>query len=135
MILKWVGHKLEECFRLIGRIIGEPDENGLEPHKVQSTISINEARRLVKALIKPLVDILIRIEEHVRLLDQKKEEIIYNGNSINSIKEKLYAHRMELKMMRLPKPTTICAHEECSEKYQVHGMTKYSNKRVCQSDD
>lgn len=95
-----------ECFRFIGRIIGESDENGLEPHKVQSTTSINEARRLVEALIKPFVDILMRIEEYVRLLDQKKK-IIYNGNSINWIKEKLYAPRMQFKMTRLPKPATM----------------------------
>ena len=91
----------------IGKIIGEPDENGLEPHKVQSTTPVSEARRLVEALIKPLVDILMRIEEHVRLLDQKKKEIIYNGNSINWIKEKLYAPRMQFKMTRLPKPATM----------------------------
>ena len=121
----------KECFRLIQRIIGGPGEQGLEPHMVQNTTSLNEARRLIEALIKPLVDVLMNLDDNVNLLDHKKKEMENNENSIKWMKEKLYVPHLQLITIPLPKPSTICAHEDCSEKYEVHGAIKYRYKRIC----
>ena len=124
-------HSSNECTRLMRRIIGGPGIACLIPHKVQDTISVNEARRLIVTLTQPLAEIAQNIQDNIKVLDQRKQEILDNENNIQLLKGKLYIPELDLQVNTLPYPATICADKSCCTAYTVAGISKFHYSQRC----
>ncbi|KAJ3655980.1 hypothetical protein Zmor_015087 [Zophobas morio] len=82
----------KEFQRLLTYIIGDLKDDPLEPHEVESTVNINEARFLVEQLtasntklselIKDIIRLLDGCKKHLDLVDQEKKNAIRSKDDV-----------------------------------------------------
>ncbi|XP_054152484.1 uncharacterized protein LOC128951256 [Oppia nitens] len=69
-------NSVKECLRLFNYLYnGRTGNQGLTPHPIQNTLSINETRRLIVALVKPLFQIINIIKHNLCVLELTQVEI------------------------------------------------------------
>lgn len=103
-----------ECKRLLDYILT------LEPHHIQGTVSISQARRLINDLSGPVADIILEMCLNMTRIDEQKEFLEKNRNSnesISSLKNKLRTKVLDIYYENLLWPKTVCASIKC---VQVH---------------
>ncbi len=100
-----------ECKRLLDYILT------LEPYRIQGTVSISEARRLINDLSVPVADIILEICLNMTRLDEQKDLLKQNrhsNESISSLKDKLKTNKvLDIYYENLPWPQTVCTSEKC----------------------
>ncbi|XP_076266780.1 uncharacterized protein LOC143200248 [Rhynchophorus ferrugineus] len=114
-----------ESWRMIDYILK------LKPHYVQHTSAINEARRLIYQLSKPMADITQLVQDNIMLLQRHNHNMDLETNSIQELKEKLYIPSIKLEVTKLDKPVTVCADIKCCELYKVDERNEYHYKTRC----
>ncbi|KAF5308238.1 hypothetical protein FQR65_LT06231 [Abscondita terminalis] len=126
----WV-QSSEECERLITYVVGDDENPGLIPHEVKNTISLNEARRLIVQLSRPLAEIVQIIQYNISALDRHEKELRLTDTTLSRLKTKLYMPIVDLKVMELDQPTTVCTSLKCSTVYQVGDKKKWHYHQKC----
>ncbi|KAF5288459.1 hypothetical protein FQR65_LT02111 [Abscondita terminalis] len=121
----------EECLRMIAYIVGDGNNPGLIPHEVKNTISVNEARRLIVQLTKPLAEIAQLIQDNIRAVDTHKMSLKLTNTTLTELKSKLYIPIVDLKVTTLKQPTTVCTSLKCSTVYQVGDKKKWHYHQRC----
>ncbi|XP_023309902.1 uncharacterized protein LOC108905327 [Anoplophora glabripennis] len=122
---------VEQCNNLIEYIIGDSKNPPLQPHIIKNTNAINEARRLIIQLSRPLAEISQLISDNVFALQRHKEDLDMSYNTIDELKKKLYMPVIDLEVMELSQPVTICTSKNCAEIYKVGELNKYHYKQRC----
>ncbi|XP_054152830.1 uncharacterized protein LOC128951604 [Oppia nitens] len=85
-IVSW-DKSVAECTRLFNYIVnGSTGFQPLVPHKIQDTLSINNTRRLILALAKPIFLITNIIELNMQILEQEKLQIRNCQGNIDQLK-------------------------------------------------
>ncbi|XP_054152819.1 uncharacterized protein LOC128951594 [Oppia nitens] len=82
--LSWQ-RSVDECKRLLNYVTVGQSRKPLQPHRIQNTVSINETRRLILALSKPLLNITEDIVNYLAELDQLKADITECQDDIDNI--------------------------------------------------
>lgn len=104
---------------MIQYISGDNGRSPLVPHLVKNTISVNEARRIVVQLSQPLAEIAQLIQDNITILERHKSSLQLSDNTLADLKEKLYIPVVDLKVIAMDQPTTVCTSLKCSTVYQV----------------
>ncbi|KAK9717891.1 Ankyrin repeats (3 copies) [Popillia japonica] len=103
----------------------------LKPHKIQDTVSLNEARRLILRLSAPLAEIAGLIEDNIQT-NTKYEAILSNKTkSIDELKKYLKVPRIGLKVIPLDHPMTVCINKKCVETIKVGDTIKRNYTQIC----
>lgn len=100
-------------------IAGDFHQKPLKPHDVKNTISVNEARRIIIQLAKPLADIAENINDNIRILDRHKRSLEDKDNTVQTLNEKLYIPIINLRILEMKQPSTVCTSTKCSTAYRV----------------
>ncbi|EGC40240.1 hypothetical protein DICPUDRAFT_25386 [Dictyostelium purpureum] len=87
--------------------------NLLPPHNIRNTTSLNESRRLIHALSRPIVEITQMIETKVNIIKIKKKEIEDDNSDLESLKKKLIVRYDDVERKNLDQPTTVCTNSTC----------------------
>lgn len=106
---------VNECLRLIKYIVGDDKEKGLIPHNVQNTLSVNEARRVIILLSKPLADITQSVQDNIQIMEKHRKNIRDSRDNHKSLENQLYIPVVDLNMIELPYPVTVCSAQKCLE--------------------
>ncbi|CAG8789652.1 9112_t:CDS:1 [Cetraspora pellucida] len=93
------------------------------PHKVKDTLSLNNARRLVKLLIKPLEDIQPRIESYINYLGDIELELEKSNKAIEDLK----MTKFDIEMVKSSR--TIC--NMCTEDIQTDNNIQRKCNKIC----
>ncbi|KAF5308239.1 hypothetical protein FQR65_LT06232 [Abscondita terminalis] len=117
--------------RMIAYVVGDKEYPGLIPHEVKNTISVNEARRLIVQLSQPLAEIVQVIQDNIRALDTHQKELQLTDTTLSRLKTNLYIPIVDLKVMELDQPTTVCTSLKCSTVYQVGDKKKWHYHQKC----
>ena len=104
----------------------------LPEHEVTETISLNEARRVIKELAKPSAEISKNIQTSIDLIEAKKKELANNTDSKRDLEDKLYIPVSEVNATKLERPQTVCTHTKCVD-YVTNkcGISTCDYKTVC----
>ncbi|KAK4872826.1 hypothetical protein RN001_014855 [Aquatica leii] len=121
----------EECLRMIKYILGDDNNVGLIPHDVKNSISVNEARRLIVQLSQPLAEIAELIQDNIRAADIHREKLKHTDTSLVKLRSQLYIPVINLKVVKLNQPTTVCTSSKCSEIYEIGGKKKWHYHQTC----
>ncbi|KAK9717868.1 50S ribosome-binding GTPase [Popillia japonica] len=103
----------------------------LKPHNIQETVSLNEARRQILRLSKPLAEIAELIENNIQRNNRYKEIFSDKSKSIDYFKEYLMIPRIGLKVIALDYPMTVCTNQKCVEAIQIDDTTRQRYKQIC----
>lgn len=91
----------------------------LPPHFVHHTAAINEARRIIHQLSKPMADIAQLVNDNINILKKREAELNLDNNSLQELKKKLYIPIIDLKVIKLTQPVTVCTDNACTETFPV----------------
>ncbi|GBG82394.1 hypothetical protein CBR_g34770 [Chara braunii] len=116
---------VRECRRLMDHILS------LTPHQVQDTVSVNEARRLILRLSRPLGDISRLIEMNIKVIDEKMAQDASSSTTLEELKQHLFVPCMDIEYKNLDKPHTVCAGPSCRDMVTIAGVNKYDYKTRC----
>ncbi|GBG60789.1 hypothetical protein CBR_g12527 [Chara braunii] len=111
---------VRECRRLMDHILS------LSPHNVEDTISLNEARRHMLQLMRPLGEISRLIGVNNKLIEEKKEEL----GKVEE-EQKSQGHVGDVEEERVDQPRCVCISPSCRDAVIVEGVTKYHYRTVC----
>ena len=113
----------DETNRLLQHIIHET-----KPHVVRDTISLNDARRIIVGLSRPLQEFASTIKKNEREVKEALEEINALGSQAKSFQGKLEFEGITLEQHQLHKPRTVCTDSKCVEYVAVgKDMVKQPN--------
>lgn len=106
-------------FRLIKYIVGDAQNKPIEPHLVKNTKAVNEARRWILHLAKPLADISELINDNMNALQRHKDNLEIENLTLGELKKQLYMPVINLEVIEQTKPVTVCTSRACAEIYKV----------------
>ncbi|XP_076266752.1 uncharacterized protein LOC143200242 isoform X2 [Rhynchophorus ferrugineus] len=115
----------QECWKMIDYI------TKLKPHQVKNTSAINDARRVIYNLSKPMADITQLVQDNILALQRHKRNMEFENNDLQELKAKLHIPSIELQVTRLTQPVTVCADIKCCELYKVDDRNEYHYKTRC----
>ncbi|RGB22399.1 hypothetical protein C1646_776149 [Rhizophagus diaphanus] len=104
---------VDESLRLIENLVKR------QPHIVEDTISLNNSRNIVILLSKPLAEIEHLIQQNIKLIKEKQEEINNSNKTIEELKGKLYIEQLDIEPVKLGYPRTVCTNNNCVELLQI----------------
>ncbi len=78
-----------ECMRMVTYITSGKNGQPLPPHPIQNTLSINETRRLIVALNKPIAKITEGIGKNVKEIENTEREVNQSSGNIANILDRL----------------------------------------------
>lgn len=99
--------------------MGDATQEPLQPHFVKSTSAVNEARRMITHLSQPLADISQLINQNMAALDKHKHNLDIDRNTVDELRKKLYMPVVNLDVIQLTQPVTVCTSRSCAEMYKV----------------
>lgn len=86
---------------------------------MKQTISVNETREFILKLSKPLSDICQLLQENIITLKTKEEESARANQTIDELKRHLYKPGVDLKIITLEYPATVCTNFSCVDTIKV----------------
>jgi predicted GTPase len=118
---------VEEVARLLKHIAS------LKPHKVKDTITLNDARRLIVELTRPIAEITQLIQANITVLKESKEELSSSKKTTKElVEEKLYIPSFEIEATQLGYPRTVCTSPSCTQVIkQSNGQQIVHYKQHC----
>eukprot|EP00112_Aurelia_sp_Birch-Aquarium-sp1_P022972 Seg667.4 transcript_id=Seg667.4/GoldUCD/mRNA.D3Y31 product="Verrucotoxin subunit beta" protein_id=Seg667.4/GoldUCD/D3Y31 len=102
-------HSVAETKRLFEYVLG------LHPHAVKETMSLNNARRIILELSKPLAEISSAIQTNIDAANRKANELQASKATASDLQNKLYLDAVDLLPIQLNYPRTVCTDANCVE--------------------
>ncbi|PAV75817.1 hypothetical protein WR25_16820 isoform B [Diploscapter pachys] len=90
-------------------------EKDVDPHIVGQTVSLNETRKLILMLAKPLADISQIIQDNISEVNTKKDMITKLDARDIDLKKHLMITQIGFETKRLNYPRTVCTGTNCVE--------------------
>ena len=91
----------------------------LKPHSVQHTVSLNNARRIILELSKPLAQTAANVQSNIDAAERKKKELQASKKTASELKDRLFLDAIDLKTVNLDHPRTVCTDSSCVEYVKV----------------
>ena len=91
----------------------------LSPHPIKHTASLNNARRTILELSKPLTEAATTIQANVDRANRKKLELKESKKTARTLQDQLYLDGFKLVRAHLEHPRTVCTDRSCVKYVQV----------------
>ncbi|CAH1154068.1 unnamed protein product [Phaedon cochleariae] len=124
-------NSVEQCWKMINYIVGDANNTPLKPHHVKSTSAINEARRMINQLAQPLAEISQLINHNMHALKRHEANLQMDHDSLDELKTKLYMPTIDLEVVKMTQPSTVCTTYKCAEVHQKLGRNIWHYKQRC----
>jgi hypothetical protein len=107
--------------------------NSIPPHKIRDTLSMNESRRVIVAMSKPMAEVAKTIQENMQTAKDAMEQINLHSRGMADVEKNLQFTGVDLVRTDLSYPKTVCAHSDCVEHVAVgKSNTQMVNyKQIC----
>ena len=87
----------------------------LKPHKVSNTTSLNNSRKIIIKLSRPLQEFAQAIRENIEKFEKKERIKEALGKEAEDFNSKLMFEGVNLERQNLDYPRTVCVHKDCTE--------------------
>ena len=85
----------------------------LTAHSINQTLSINDARRAILELSKPLAETARNIEKNIELADTRAKELQESNKTAEELQGQLYLDQSKLERVQLAHAKTVCTDVSC----------------------
>ncbi|KAL1497314.1 hypothetical protein ABEB36_008298 [Hypothenemus hampei] len=104
----------------------------LYPHFVHNTSSINEARKIISHLSQPMADIVQLVQDNIQILTNREKDLNIDTQSLEELKKKLFIPVIDLDVINLTQPVTVCTGSSCIETLSLgQGIRENHYKTRC----
>ena len=87
----------------------------LKPHGVCNTLSMNDARRIIVAMSRPLAEMSVAIQKNIKEAKEAEEKARLAGSEAVKLGQELHVDGVDLEFNELGYPRTVCTHANCIE--------------------
>ncbi|KAI1798590.1 hypothetical protein F4811DRAFT_566311 [Daldinia bambusicola] len=106
----------------------------LTPHQVKNTLSLNNTRRTITQLTKPMAEIAQAIKASIAVNEDQASYIKHQTLSQDELKKKLKIQKVVLHASPLDRPRTVCGDKNCIDFRDAgDGSKKTFYKTLCHS--
>jgi len=105
--------------------------SSLPPHKVKNMLSLNDARRLIVTLSRPIAEITSTIQNNIGVVEQRTHEVLESTKHKEDLANNLYIPAIDLKNELLNHPRTVCTANCCVEHISIEGVQKIDYVKHC----
>ncbi len=103
----------------------------LTPHPIQNTMNLNFARQLVEKLTRPMAEITRNIQINKGVLQDDIKEMEQTKANIKDLEDKKFVTKIDLKIITIAYPKTVCTDSKCSEVYGSGDYKKIKYTSIC----
>ena len=105
----------------------------LEPHKIESTMSLNNARRIIGLMSRPMSEMTTTIVKNIETLEDHKKKIRDLDNKAYDLEKNLRVNITTLEFKELGYPRTVCTNGNCIETVfdEDAGVSKKNYRQHC----
>lgn len=86
---------------------------GLRPHQVKATVSLNETRYLIQQLMQPIAKISAAIQDSITQNQQQIRDLANTKAPGKELVKKLHITKTVVAATQLTQPKTVCSNAEC----------------------
>jgi flagellar biosynthesis GTPase FlhF len=86
---------------------------GLTPHKVKSTVSLNDIRHTITELTKPMAEIMRTMNDTIKVNEEQIKSLSEDKLKKKDLEKQLVVTMKTLQAHKLDKPRTVCSHADC----------------------
>ncbi|KAF7557514.1 hypothetical protein G7046_g6018 [Stylonectria norvegica] len=107
---------------------------GLRPHQVRNTMSMNGARTLTMELTKPMAAISQLIRGSILKLEEQRRELQDTRLGADKLRKKLHLETLQFATKQLEQPRTVCTRASCcdvKDSGKGNGEVVTVHKSVC----
>jgi hypothetical protein len=101
------------------------------PHKIEDTLSLNNARKIVLLLCKPLGDIGKLIQDNISIIRDEQNKVVNSSKSISDLEKNKYTKQINLIPEQLGHPRTVCTDAKCTRIYSVGNVNMTDHTSHC----
>ena len=94
------------------------------PHLIKDMLTINNARRMINGLIRPLAMITANIQENLSAIANKKSDLDLSENNLTELRTKLHITISEPKPIPLKTPQKVCKARKCMKEFIIGDVIK-----------
>nr|CAG8433137.1 656_t:CDS:1 [Entrophospora candida]CAG8533703.1 13627_t:CDS:1 [Entrophospora candida] len=102
-----------------------------KPHKIEDTLSLNNARKIVLLLCKPLGDIGKLIQDNISIIRDEQNMVENSSRSINDLERNKYTKQIKLIPEELGHPRTVCTDANCIKIYSIGNVNMTDHISHC----
>ncbi|CAF1508982.1 unnamed protein product [Rotaria sordida] len=111
---------VEEFQRLLSRIAK------CDKHVTRDTVSLNEAQQLIRKLSRPIGEITTLIQTNIQLAEKHKNNVSANKTLTPQVLEQI-----DIQIVELGYPRTVCTNEKCIKVIMDDGLEKIDYVTHC----
>ena len=100
-----------------------------EPHRILNTTSVNDARRTIVTLAKPMAAFIAKINENITNLKATQEIIAGKDSLMEELKGQLTVNGTTLEKVDLAYPRTVCTADACIE-YKMEDIDENQKRQT-----
>ena len=90
-----------------------------KPHQVKDTISLNDARRVILALSRPLNEFAEEIQRNIKHFEEQKKKASAFGSEAQRFAKSLLFDGVTIQHQTLDRPRTVCTEDSCVEYVEI----------------
>jgi hypothetical protein len=102
----------------------------LTPHRVKSTISLNDTRHMITELTKPMADIMRTMDATIKMNQEQIESLSEDKLKKEDLEKNLLVTVKTLQAHQLDRPRTVCRDENCVDYYDDRAGSDKESVRV-----
>ena len=87
----------------------------MKAYCVSNTLDVNEARKSIMYLTKPLADISVNIQRNIEAVKEKKTEVQFLNQTELRLKSMRQVPFIKWQIIKLDHPRTVCTSMKCVE--------------------
>ena len=103
----------------------------LTPHKIKNTLSLNDSRRIILALTKPLAEMTRTIQNNISVLMEHELNVMTSKQNKEELAKNLNMPVIDLKIIPLNYPMTVCTAPQCVTHVKVGNISKTDYSTHC----
>ncbi|XP_037042296.1 uncharacterized protein LOC119078724 [Bradysia coprophila] len=95
-----------------------------KPHKINDTMSINEARNTILTLARPMAKISDNIAANIRVAERQKKFTENLDDENLKLEKNRLVQQIQIKTVPINYPKTVCTSSQCVEVRLIHGTSQ-----------
>jgi GTPase SAR1 family protein len=103
----------------------------LTPHRVKSTVSLNETRHMITELTKPMAEIQRTMKITIKMNEEQIASLCQDKLKKEDLEKGLYTSIVTLQAHKLDQPRTVCSHVDCVDYKKDGNVLKTVYKTLC----
>jgi predicted GTPase len=119
-------YSVTECRRLLEHVRGQP------PHRVRSTVNLNETRHIIIRLSEPMALLAGKIQNSIVVNERMLKELSTKEFSRKQLEKMLWVYKASLTTYPVDEPRTVCANTSCFDiQRDLNGIAATIYKTMC----